>query len=133
MVSSTCTVGADEADQPHASSTHPSQSTPESDEDSSSTAHSTPRHLRCPQPSSLARKRKVDRNPSGKKRSRGAGPYDPKSISPQHVEEFPNESLCVVNNKLFCSACHECLLLKTSIIRNHIKSAKHEIGKEGKK
>ena len=75
--------------------------------------------LPCPQPSELARKRKVDLISSlaGKKILKG---YEPKSVSPsQRVEQFPNESLCVCNNKLFCLACREDLSLKVSVIRYH--------------
>ena len=63
--------------------------------------------LRCPRPSELARKRKIQRNPppSGKRRARGHGTFDPKSVSPaQRVSEYPGESLSISNKKLFCNA-----------------------------
>ena len=46
-------------------------------------------------------KRQVERNPPrGKKRSRGQGTSDPKSITPrQRLREFPGEHLSVSNNK----------------------------------
>ena len=67
--------------------------------------------------SELGRKRKVDRNPPrGKRRSRGLGANDPKSITPQQrVATFSGEYLTVSNNKLFCSACREELSVKSSV------------------
>ena len=55
------------------------------------------RVLRCPNASDLARKPAIDRNPpKGKKRSRGEGVSDPKSVDPRkRVSEFPSESLSV--------------------------------------
>ena len=58
--------------------------------------------LRCPKPSELARKTKVQQNssPKGKRRARGHGTFDPKSVTPaQRVKEFPEESLCISNKK----------------------------------
>jgi hypothetical protein len=61
--------------------------------------------LKCPKNSEIARKRKVLLNPppKGKRRSRGHGTFDPKSVTPmQRVKEFSDENLCVSNKKLFC-------------------------------
>ena len=80
----------------------------------------------------LTPKRVVDQNPppKGKRRSRGAQPTDPKSVSAtQRVSEFPNENLTVSNSKLFCRACREELALKKNVITNHVQSAKHQAGK----
>ena len=55
--------------------------------------------LKCPEPSLLARKRKVKTNPPvGAKRSQGRSSlshtYNPKSVSPaQRVKEFPDEAV----------------------------------------
>ena len=88
--------------------------------------------LRSPTSSELARKRKVDRNPpKGKRRSRGLGLSDPKSITPQQrVNAFKGEYLTVSNNKLFCSACREELSVKCSVVRMHLNSTKHKLSKE---
>ena len=88
--------------------------------------------LRSPTSSKLARKRKVDRNPpKGKRRSRGLGLSDPKSITPQpRVNAFKGEHLTVSNNKLFCSACREELSVKCSVVRMHLNSTKHKLSKE---
>lgn len=88
--------------------------------------------LKRPTASDLARKRKVQTNPPiGKKTSKGSTAYDPKSVSPaERVKAYPKERLCVSNNKLFCTACHEQISLKKSTIELHIKSAKHDKGKE---
>ena len=99
----------------------------------SSTVTSMLQRLRCPKSSELARKRKIDRNPppSGKRRSRGQGKHDPKSVSPnQRVQQFPNEHLRVSNKRLFCTACREEISMKSSIIQSHIKSSKHQTGKK---
>ena len=42
---------------------------------------------------------------------------------------YANEGLTVSNKKLFCRACREELSVKTSVINNHIKSAKHKSSK----
>ena len=93
--------------------------------------------LRAPAPSALARKRKVGVNaapPTGKKRSSGLAlkaSYVPKGITPsQRASEFPREQLVVSAGKLFCKACKEILCLKRSVIQNHVKSSKHQDGKQ---
>ena len=66
--------------------------------------------LRAPRHSELNRKRKVHVNqpPKGKRRARGKGANEPKSVSTrQRVSEFPKECLIVSHNKLFCTACRE--------------------------
>ena len=56
----------------------------------------------------LTRKRKVDCNapPKGKRRARGEGSSEPKTVSPrERVREFPDECLTVTGKgawKLFC-------------------------------
>lgn len=89
--------------------------------------------LKAPKQSELNRKRKVHVNapPKGKRRARGEGANEPKSISAsQRVREFPNESLTVSHNKLFCAACREELSLRKGVISSHVSSAKHKNGKE---
>ena len=89
--------------------------------------------LRAPQPSDLARSRQVKRNPPvGRKRHQPSKTsHDPKSVSlHQRLREFPNEALSVSAGKLFCTACREELALKVTVIRQHLKSNKHTLGKE---
>ena len=89
--------------------------------------------LKSPQPSTLARKRKIGMNfpPLGKKRGKGSTTYDPKSVSPaERVKTYQSEPFIVSSKKLFCSACREELSVKKSTIDLHIKSHKHQIGKE---
>ena len=89
-------------------------------------------HLRAPRLSDLARKRAVHRNPPplGKRRSRGRGANEPKSVTPrQRMNEHPGECLTVSNKRLFCRACREELSLVSSVISNHLKSTKHRAGK----
>ena len=86
--------------------------------------------LRSPSPSDFARKRKTAANPPprGKRKSRGA--VDLKKIKPeQRVRDYPSEPLTVFNGKLFCRGCREELCLKSSSIKNHLKSNKHQEGK----
>lgn len=90
--------------------------------------------LRAPKPSELARKR-ISRNnpppPNGKRRSSSRGNCDPKNVTPsQRVKENVNEELCVSNGKLFCNACREELSLKATVLKNHLKSTKHDMGKK---
>lgn len=85
-------------------------------------------HLKQPQPSALARKRKIAANPPprGMKRSKGVTTNDPKTVcASDRVRNYPNEPFCVSNGKFFCSSCREELALKKSSIDIHIKSAKH--------
>ena len=89
--------------------------------------------LRAPKQSELCRKCKVHVNPppKGKRRARGEGANEPKLISvSQRVHEFPNESLTIFRNKLFCAACREELSLRKGVISSHVSSAKHKNGKE---
>jgi hypothetical protein len=81
----------------------------------------------------MARKRQVDCNPPpcGKRKSRALRTHDPKTVAAnQRVLQFPNEHLCVSNNKLFCSACREELSIKSSVVQNHVRSLKHTTSKK---
>ena len=86
--------------------------------------------LKAPRPSDLARKWKVATNPTkGKRTCRGSTATEPKSITAYHrVKEFLDEPLSASHGKLFCNACTEEMSLKMSIVRNHIRSAKHKEG-----
>lgn len=56
---------------------------------------------------------------------------DPKKISPSdRVRQYPDEPFEVSAGKFFCGACREEVSTKSSIISQHIKSAKHKISKE---
>ena len=39
----------------------------------------------------------------------------------QRASEFPGEHLIVPAGKLFCTACHECLVIKGSVDSSHIE------------
>ena len=86
--------------------------------------------LRSPTPSVLARKRAMSVNPppKGKRTCRGsATASEPKSVSPsQRVKENPDQSLTVSNGKPFCKACREELGLKSSSVKSHVQSTKHQ-------
>ena len=86
--------------------------------------------LKSPRPSDLARKRRVAANPpKGKRPCRGSTAAEPKSIMAyQRVKQFAGEPFSVSRGKLFCNGCREELSLKMSVVRNHIRSAKHEEG-----
>ena len=90
--------------------------------------------LKAPQPSVLAHKHAKRCNPPvGVKKSKGLTlNSDPKSISPSdRLKEFPDQSFRVkCSNKLFCDACREVLSCKKSSKETHIKTKKHEKGKE---
>ena len=91
--------------------------------------------LSYPQPSTLARKRKVQCNPpTGVKRCRGQTVNDPKLISPfDRVKQYPDEYFEVSAGKFFCMACREEVSTKKSIINQHVKSTKHKLSKEKRK
>ena len=94
--------------------------------------------LRAPKPSALSRKRKVlvNRGRGSDKRRRSSTSSsstcsDPKKVTPlQRVKEFPSEQLVVCRGTLFCNACREELHVKSSTIKNHIRSTKHGDAKE---
>ena len=94
--------------------------------------------LRSAKPSELARKRKVKTNalPVGDRRSQCRSSarslsYTPQSVTPRQREsKFPDECLDVSGGKLFCTACRKEICLKCQVIRLHIQSKKHAVGKE---
>ena len=85
--------------------------------------------LKSPMPSEQGRKRKTKVNPPRNKRASSSS-SEPKSISPaQRVKEYPAEPFNVSSGKLFCYGCREEVNLKSTVINNHIRSKKHQIGK----
>ena len=71
---------------------------------SSSESENILSRLRSPKDSEISRKRKIQLNPppKGKRRSRGHGTFDPKSVTPlQRVKDFPEQNLCVSNKNYF--------------------------------
>ena len=69
----------------------------------------------------------------GKRTCRGQGTTatEPKGVTPaQRVREFADEALTVSSGRLFCSACREELSLKSSSIKSHVMSAKHQSKKK---
>lgn len=84
--------------------------------------------LKSPTLSEISQSRKTKCNPpTGKRKCRGRLSCDPKGVSAsQRVQEFDNENFTVSQGCLFCSACHEQLSLKRSIIKNHVQSLKHQ-------
>ena len=118
---------------------HPSSSDEDTEPEDAQESHGQLRSildvLKSPPASTLARKRAVRSNPPpvGAKKSRGVAlKSDPKSVSPSdRVKDFPNECLKVnFSKQLFCDACREVLSCKKSSIQTHIKTTKHEKGKE---
>ena len=56
---------------------------------------------------------------------------DLKTIRPEkRVRDYPNEPLTVSTGKLFCRGCREELRIKSSSVRNHLRSSKHLEGKK---
>ena len=80
--------------------------------------------LKCPQSSTLARKRVITTNnpPTGKRSCKSTNQSKAAaSIKPQQrINEFKGERLCVSSGKLFCKACREEVNLKKSSVKNHI-------------
>ena len=104
------------------------------DESSSSTTVSLLDRLQSPEPSDYARKRKTTVNPpKGKRKSHGssaASSSNPLTIKPeQRLKEHPEEPFSISNRKLFCQGCREEICVKSSSVKNHIKSNKHQEGK----
>ena len=76
------------------------------------------------QRASVSRER-VLKSTKGKYSERGTS--DPKKISlNDRIKQFPGESLCLRNGKLFCGACKELLSSKKSILGNHVASRSHD-------
>lgn len=80
--------------------------------------------LRHPQPSELARKRRVPSNPpTGKRKGKGSVSFNPKSVTPSdRVKLYVHLGIHSTLKKLFCKACREPLSLKKSVIDNHCKA-----------
>ena len=67
----------------------------------------------------------------GAKRGKGRCSATPKTVSVgDRLKAYPKENFVSSNNKLFCSACREVVVLKKSVIELHISSQKHKHGKE---
>ena len=56
---------------------------------------------------------------------------EPRTVTPlQRAKEFTGEELVVSSGKLVCNASREELKLKSSSVKNHIRSSKHIEGKK---
>ena len=91
--------------------------------------------LKCAKHSDLTRKRKIGANPPsvGKCTCRGHGgtASNPKNVTPaQRVKEYANEMLRVSSRRPFCRGCWEELALKSSSIKSHVQSTKHQSKKK---
>ena len=107
-------------------------STCHTDSEGTDSALSLLQRLRSPLPSELARKRAIKTNPPvGAKRGKGRCSATPKTVSVgDSLKAYPEENFVSSNNRLFCSACREVVVLKKSVIELHISSQKHKHGKE---
>ncbi|KAK3744779.1 hypothetical protein QZH41_004216 [Actinostola sp. cb2023] len=86
--------------------------------------------LKEPEKAAISRKRKIERNEAGGKKS-VHGTNDPKVSAYQRVKEYKNEYLIVTdNNMLRCDACKETISKKKSSVRKHIGTAKHNEAKK---
>lgn len=92
--------------------------------------------LRRATPSTFGRSRVVIRNTKKNMERRGPGEAGVKTsttvktVSVQaRMREFKGEPFCETNRKLFCKGCREVLAIKASIIKRHITSEKHKLGK----
>ena len=78
----------------------------------------------------LGRKRKLRPPPSGGNGKRKISKYnktDPKSVSAKvRRTEYPREPFEVITGRLWCKCCSTELSLKTSSIKQHIRSSKHQ-------
>ena len=60
-----------------------------------------------------------------------ASSSNPLTIKPeQRLKEHPDEPFSISNRKLFCQGCCEEICVKSSSVKNHIKSNKHQEGKK---
>ena len=80
-----------------------------------------------PEPSKLGRQRKIRPVKIGLKRKKKHSMSDPTTRTPlERVQFFPNQSLRVDLNKLYCGCCCIELSIKMSTLRNHLKSHDHK-------
>ena len=113
------------------SSTTTTASTTIESRSESSNALSLLSRLCSPTPSELARRRKICKGPPPRSQRRSRGADGPKSVKPEKcMKEYSGEPLTVSNSKLFCRACREELSVKSSSVRNHLSSKKHQDGKK---
>ena len=52
------------------------------------------------------------------------------SAQPSAMKEYPDEPFALSQGRLFCNSCREELSVKSSSLRTHVKSAKHQAGKK---
>lgn len=82
----------------------------------------------------ISRKRSMNRScqPLGKRTRVAAGPSTKtKRIGPStRIQEFPNEPFSISVGSLYCNACHLPIQSKRSIIKAHIETERHAIGKK---
>ena len=78
----------------------------------------------------LERKRQPTYIPKSSRKSSVPKKIKFKSIKPiDRVNEFPDEQFRAHPNCIFCLACLEELSLKVGRIKDHTKTAKHQLGK----
>ena len=84
--------------------------------------------LKAPTMSELNRPRKIPTNRGGKRwETSSSTSSEPKSIpAQQRVRKNPGQSLVALRGKLFCNSYREEVSLKTSSIKNHTRSVKHQ-------
>lgn len=97
--------------------------------------------LPAAQPAAIARKRSFAR--SGKssqskdaKRARvsgGTSTAAPRRSTHDRIKQFPDEYLSESSGKLYCTACNLTISIKHSIVKAHVSSQRHLLGKERKK
>jgi hypothetical protein len=74
----------------------------------------------------LAKERKVKGISPSKSRSLNSFEKNSSRWIAVRIEEFPNNALSEISNKLYCNCCNKFIALKKDIIKNHVEGIRHK-------
>lgn len=93
-----------------------------------SSSSGLPMEAETPSRAAISRERALTTT-LGKYKPRGSCDVTKVALS-DRIKQFPDQKLCIREGKLFCAACKENVSSKKSILKAHVLSKKHIIGKE---
>ena len=73
----------------------------------------------------LSRPRVIRKSPEGKRKKGMCRSETNAGLLPERLKQFPNNSLCIQHNQLYCRACCTVVTNRSSTISNHVKGIMH--------
>jgi hypothetical protein len=73
----------------------------------------------------LSRPRVIRQSPEGKRKKGMCRSETTAKLLPERLKQFPNHSLCIQHNQLYCRACCTVVTNRSSTISNHVKGIMH--------